>query len=122
MAIKIYTDMVGLVMSEVTSVDNELRFKSVDGRAFMFAHEQDCCEHVYIEDIIGDLSDLVGAPIVEAELVSSEHSEDNALDESVTWSFYRYSTVKGTVTVRWCGTSNGYYSESVSFSELMGLE
>jgi hypothetical protein len=35
-------------------------------------HDQDCCESVRIEEIIGDLKDLIGSPILEAEEVSSD--------------------------------------------------
>ena len=69
----------------------------------------------------------VGSPIVEAEEVSNyapeagkapwELSKDAYTPESYTWTFYRFSTAKGTVTIRWLGESNGYYSESVSFRE-----
>jgi len=92
-----------------------LIFGSLSG-SYQFFHQQDCCENVSIEDICGDLSDLEGSPILEAECwTRCSITED---DEACTMSFYKFSTIKGSVTVRWCGTSNGYYSETVDFEEI----
>ena len=78
---------------------------------------QDCCESVYIEDIVGDLDDLVGTPLLLVEEVSNYDGEskyeDGEYSESETWTYYRFRTMKGSVDIRWYGTSNGYYSESV---------
>ncbi len=120
MSIEIFSNMLGKVMDDVSSSGDEMIFKSNDGKIFKFLHYQDCCESVTIEDICGDLKDLVGSPILVAEEVSSpedfvEPSEDSY--ESSTWTFYKFATVKGNVTVRWLGTSNGYYCESVSYEE-----
>ena len=107
------SDMVGKVFDSVVGKagGDKLVFENTDGR-FTFYHEQDCCESVYIESIVGDLSDLVGEEILGAEEVTSTGTVDDEY-ESVTWTFYKFRTRKGYVDVRWCGSSNGYYSESV---------
>lgn len=90
---------------------DELVFRNGDG-AFYFHHYQDCCERVRIEEIHGDLDDLRGAPLLQAEQSSSiEHD-----GPGITWTFYKFATIRGSVTVRWCGESNGYYSEEVDMT------
>ena len=93
----------------------DLLFETANGERFMFSHQQDCCERGDINDIVGDLQDLVGEPLLLAEEVQGETPVDfNEREyESVTWTFYKFATRKGYVDVRWLGESNGYYSEGV---------
>lgn len=113
-------ELKGVTLASVTGLEKDSQrafFTAVDGRRWVMLHEQDCCEHVWLEDVTGDVADLVGHPIVEASETSNSN-HDSQSEESTTWTFYRFSTVKGTVTLRWCGQSNGYYSESVQFQRV----
>ncbi len=107
--------MLGKTFVKVTgSVDgDEMLFETATGERFMFAHQQDCCETVRINDIVGDLQDLVGEPLLVAEEVKGATEPDEEHYESYSYTFYKFATRRGYVDVRWLGESNGYYSESV---------
>jgi len=92
----------------------ELTFVAEDGTRFVFMHDQDCCESVDINDIVGDLQDLVGEPLLLAEEVTNADGPEPEYADSYTWTFYKFATRKGYVDVRWLGESNGYYSERVN--------
>lgn len=87
-------------------------FELEDGATLYLSHNQDCCENVWLEDVVGDLEDLVDSPFAITEEVV-EQEESSEWGDSSTWTFYKLSTIKGSVTIRFCGTSNGYYSERV---------
>lgn len=98
---------------ELIDFDKELRFYCKDGSVFMLLHKTECCEDVRLEDICGELNTLLNSPIVMAEEVEGECGK-NEDGNHFTYTFYKLATRKGYVTLRWCGTSNGYYSEKAS--------
>lgn len=99
--------------------EDELIFTCSDGNRYIMHHEQDCCESVTIDDVVGDLADLLNTPITLAECVEDDNQDKKGTyDDSFTWTFYKLATIKGYVNIKWYGTSNGYYSESVDFHAL----
>ena len=116
-----FEDLRGRILCRAEESGGELRLYLTDNHYVRFYHDQDCCESVSIEDICGDLADLVGEPLVEAEEVS-DYTGPDMDHESYTWTFYRFGTRRGSVTVRWLGVSNGYYSERVSVTVVGGAK
>ena len=118
--------LIGKTLIAIDSAEHEeIIFTTDTGEVYKLYHDQDCCESVTVDDICGDLLDLLGSPIIEAEEVTSNINPDDVTDEfkknqddSFTWTFYKFGTAKGFVTIRWYGQSNGYYSESVDFCRI----
>ncbi len=128
----------GKILKNIENKGDELIFTTTEGETYRQVYYDDCCASCSIEEIHGDLVDLIGSPILMAEEVSNtapdaelqakrdkekadtlakgEYYSDYQY-ESETWTFYKAATIKGSVTIRWYGSSNGYYSESPTFEK-----
>ena len=112
-------ELLNKIIFKIENDDDRIDFYSTDGNMYSMYHDQDCCESVSIDDINGDLDDLIGSPILMADESTSSNTKLDGTPltdewDSCTWTFYRFATIKGYVNIRWYGASNGYYSESVN--------
>ena len=117
-----FGELKGKILSEIIGLEKGSEmvvFLTTDKEKFTLWHDQQCCETVEVEDIIGNPADLIGSEILLAEERTNEKQDlrpANENDESWTWIFYELATIKGNVTIRWYGGSwNGYYSEKAKF-------
>jgi len=124
-----YLEVKELIGKTLTKIDVDMEqdvitFICDNGDKYKMYHEQDCCESVIIDDINGDINDLIGSPLLVAEELIRQ--DENPIfvkkpmfqDDSFTWTFYKLATIKGYIDIRWYGDSNGYYSESVDFEKI----
>ena len=99
----------------------EVTFDCDDGTSYSLYHWKPSSESVCVEDVCGDVADLIGSPIVRAESPSNDDmgqvKPDGEGVDSWKWTFYILGTAKGTVTIRWLGESNDYYP-SVEFAKI----
>jgi hypothetical protein len=128
--LKNFSELLGKTLTNITSSHDEIIFTLKNKQQYRLYHEQSCCENVSIEDINGDLNDLLNTPITLAEETTDTNNpkkhtynegtknEYTSEDDSSTWTFYKLATIKGYVNIRWYGSSNGYYSEGVDFEKI----
>ena len=116
------SELIGKTITEINGMEkngNSITFQTSDGGLYQMDHYQNCCESVTIDDICGNIEDLIGSPILEAEERTSEGESEYG---TFTWTFYHFVTDKGYLDLKWFGESNGYYSESVDFHKVDNKE
>ena len=96
---------------------DRVEFTLENGKKISMYHCQDCCESVGVDFIKGDINDIIGTPVIEAYEDNEEPKNWDDAPESYTWTNFTIVTKKGKVVIKWLGTSNGYYSESVEVYE-----
>lgn len=115
------SELLNQTLSSIVQIEDDLLiFRTQDGVEYKMYHAQNCCEHVYIESIVGDLNDLLNNPILVAEEATNDSpAPEDCVDECNQWTFYKLATIKGHVDIRWFGSSNGYYSVDVDFYKVV---
>lgn len=122
MDIENFDFIIGKTIKSFNLNDNktELIFISEDDKIYkMFYHNMGNSECV-LEDIVGDLNDLVGMPILKAyKTIENGKSKINKFfNDWELWTFYNFSTIKGTITLKWVDIDDYYYSVEVQFEEI----
>lgn len=75
--------------------------------------QKDWGSSIYLEDVAGDIEDLIGVVTLSEAVVDFSKTRDGKL----AWTFYRLATKAGMVVFRWYGEAGPYYSVEV-FVEL----
>lgn len=111
-----FNELVGKTLVSVEQFGERIIFNLVDGTACESVHMQDCCESVKVDHVDGDIANIIGQPILEAEEVQDDKGEPAPeYPDSWTWTRQRIRTARGEVTFVWLGESNGYYGETPYF-------
>ena len=110
-------NLVGKTIVSIQGLETDLGIflTCSDGSVYEWYHCDECCDIISLNDILGNISDLIGSPIVK---YSKESREVDLLLIETGWSFYNVATDKEFVTVRWYGESSGNYSNKGKFKRV----
>lgn len=119
-----FDDLVGKIITKVSQRSDRIIFKTSDGEVYSLQHDQECCENVELDDVCGDLDDLINEKIIKFYEVQDKKTplkpEDIGKEdvESHTWAFYHISTLSSHITIKFYGISNGIYSETANLYKI----
>ena len=110
-----FSDLVGKTITSIDGLSSDhVVIKTECGKTYQMYHEQDCCEHVSLKLVYGNVSDVIGEPV---RYANSDTSDCAGEYESGTRTTFTIHTRDGSLILVWEGYSNGYYGEGVSFYE-----
>lgn len=115
----------GQIFDKIEKTHDAIYFYQNNYHKYSLLHDQSCCEHVVLEDINGDINNLLNSEILLAEEASNKQEIEDTFDPKQeyfheTWTFYKLATINGYVDIRWYGKSNGCYSEQAQLYEYEG--
>jgi hypothetical protein len=100
--------LLGHVFTKVYETQDSIVFEN-DKLTVTLAHNRECCEHVWLEDVNGNTSDLENSPILRAE-------EKYGKSEDTSWYFYTIATRKGYLDLRFCAEYPSMYSTNATLN------
>src|SRR5690606_1558502 len=110
-----FNELEGEIIVSIDGIRNDdVTIKTASGRTFRMYHSQDCCESVYVSREYGSVDGILNKTVERAVYNTEYYAEAS---ESGTITTFRIYCGDAYLELEWLGTSNGYYSEGVSFCE-----
>jgi hypothetical protein len=118
-----FFELKGQIVKEITGLEkNSPEVHIVTNQTtYKLYHEQDCCESVFVENVIGDEKDILNEEIIFAEEDAGANDPDcygDNYNDSHTWTKYVLKTKNASLEFWFLGESNGYYNENVSIEKI----
>jgi hypothetical protein len=118
-----FFELKGQIIKEITGLEkNSPEVNIVTNQTtYKLYHHQDCCESVFVENVIGDEKDILNEEIIFAEEDAGANDPDwydEHYNDSHTWTKYVLKTESASLEFWFLGESNGYYNESVSIKKI----
>lgn len=112
-----FNELVGKTLTkvEISPDRDEANFYCNDGTRYKMYHTQGVCETVVINDISGNIEDLLESPILNA--IKRVDVRKQIVDEynNFLLIFFKLVTAKGQVVIRWYSEADGYSPYDVDF-------
>ena len=115
MQYKTIEELEGQTITLIEQGESDVIIETKEGKRYRMYHEQNCCEAVYVDEVKGSFSDVYGSPVIAA---CEEIGHDTHDYGTCTLTTFHLITDNGELSIKWNGSSNGYYSESVYFVEM----
>jgi len=115
-----FKNLLDKIINEVYVIGETKVAFVTDDKIYLMYGSGDCCATRYLADVIGDFKLLLKNPILIAEEVFFEGTEDkDPQGGNDSWYFYKISTIKEHLTMRWNYSDSfdyGGYSTSVDLN------
>ena len=117
-----FFELKGQIVKEIINLqeDNDEVFIRTNDGTYKLYHQQDCCEHVRIYNVIGNVADIIGEVVFAEEDAGANDPDWYKEDyhDSHTWTKYVLKTENASLEFWFLGESNGYYSENISIKKI----